>query len=29
VSADEHSHAIACLGRFGSIVNSAEFDWQG
>jgi nicotinamidase-related amidase len=29
VTADEHSHAIACLGRFGSIVNSAAFDWRG
>lgn len=27
VTADEHAHAIACLGRFGSIVSSAEFDW--
>jgi nicotinamidase-related amidase len=29
VTADEHMHAIACLGRYGSIVSSAEFDWQG
>jgi nicotinamidase-related amidase len=28
VTPDEHRHAIACLGRFGSIVNSAEFDWS-
>jgi len=28
VTPDEHMHAIACLGRFGSIVNSAEFDWE-
>jgi nicotinamidase-related amidase len=27
VTPDEHMHAIACLGRYGSIVNSAEFDW--
>jgi nicotinamidase-related amidase len=27
VTPDEHTHAIACLGRFGKIVNSAEFDW--
>ena len=28
VTLDEHRHAIACLGRYGSIVNSAEFDWK-
>jgi nicotinamidase-related amidase len=27
VTADEHLHAIACLGRFGAIVQSGEFDW--
>ena len=27
VTPDEHTHAIACLGRYGKIVNSAEFDW--
>lgn len=27
VTADEHMHAIACLGRYGSIVQSAGFDW--
>ncbi len=27
VTADEHSHAIACLGRFAAIVGSAGFDW--
>lgn len=29
VTPDEHMHAIACLGRYGSIVRSTEFDWQG
>lgn len=29
VAPDEHTHAIACLGRYGKIVNSAEFDWAG
>lgn len=29
VTADEHRHAIACMGRFGSIVDSAGFDWAG
>ena len=29
VTPDEHRYAIACLGRYGSIVSSAEFDWQG
>ena len=28
VTADEHLHAIACLGRYGRIVDSAEFDWS-
>lgn len=28
VTADEHMHAIACLGRYASIVNSAEFDFS-
>ena len=28
VTPDEHMHAIACLGRYGAIVNSAEFDWN-
>lgn len=28
VTPDEHMHAIACLGRFASIVNSSEFDWN-
>ncbi|PEQ13100.1 chloramphenicol resistance protein [Novosphingobium sp. PC22D] len=27
-SPDEHEHAIACLGRYGAIVDSAEFDWS-
>jgi nicotinamidase-related amidase len=27
VTADEHLYAIACMGRYGSIVNSVEFDW--
>ena len=27
VTADEHTHAIACLGRYAKIVNSSEFDW--
>ena len=27
VTPDEHTHAIACMGRYGKIVNSAEFDW--
>lgn len=26
-SADEHRHAIACMGRFGQTVSSPEFDW--
>jgi nicotinamidase-related amidase len=29
VTPDEHMHAIACLGRYGSLVTSAEFDWTG
>lgn len=29
VTADEHMHAIACMGRYGRIVDSAEFDWAG
>lgn len=29
VTVDEHMHAIACMGRYGQIVNSAEFDWKG
>jgi nicotinamidase-related amidase len=28
VTADEHMHAIACLGRYASIMNSREFDWS-
>ena len=27
VTPDEHMHAIACLGRYGTILNSTEFDW--
>lgn len=27
VTPDEHTHAIACLGRYGSIVDSKEFEW--
>ncbi|HTH29139.1 MAG TPA: cysteine hydrolase [Sphingobium sp.] len=27
VTADEHMHAIACLGRYASIVSSSEFDF--
>lgn len=27
VMPEEHMHAIACLGRFGRIVASADFDW--
>lgn len=27
VTADEHMHAIACMGRYGAIVNSRDFDW--
>lgn len=28
VTGDEHTHAIACLGRYGKIVDSAAFDWS-
>lgn len=28
VTPDEHMHAIACLGRFGQIVQSGDFDWS-
>ncbi|MFM6931171.1 MAG: cysteine hydrolase family protein [Novosphingobium sp.] len=28
VTADDHSHAIACLGRYASIVQSGAFDWS-
>lgn len=27
VSAEEHVHAIACLGRYATIIGSAAFDW--
>ena len=27
VTADEHIHAVACLGRYASIVNSTEHSW--
>ena len=27
VTLDEHRHAVACMGRYGSIVTSTEFDW--
>ena len=27
VTPDEHTHAIACLGRFGTITTTAEFDF--
>lgn len=27
VTADEHMHAIACLGRYGTIIDSSEFDF--
>ena len=29
VTADEHMHALACLGRFATIVGSGEFDFGG
>lgn len=29
VTADEHVHAIACLGRYARIVDSGEYDWNG
>lgn len=28
VTADEHIHAVACLGRYAAIVDSAAFDWR-
>jgi nicotinamidase-related amidase len=28
VTPDEHMHAIACLGRYATIVSSAGFDWS-
>ena len=28
VTADEHMHAVACLGRYARIVDSGEFDWR-
>ena len=28
VTSDEHMHAIACLGRYASIVSSREFVWS-
>ncbi|HEY0959196.1 MAG TPA: cysteine hydrolase [Pseudolabrys sp.] len=28
VTADEHTHAIACLGRYAQIVASTAFDWN-
>ncbi|MEJ5975070.1 cysteine hydrolase [Novosphingobium sp. PS1R-30] len=28
VTPDEHLHAVACMGRYGSIVDSTDFDWQ-
>lgn len=28
VTADEHAHAIACLGRYARILPSGEFDWS-
>lgn len=27
VTPDEHTHAIACMGRYGTIVGSTDFDW--
>lgn len=27
VTPEEHEHAIACLGRYGTIVAAQEFDW--
>ena len=27
VSADEHIHAVACLGRYARIVSSTDYDW--
>lgn len=29
VTADEHEHAIACLGRYASIIASSDCDWTG
>ena len=29
VTPDEHRDAIACMGRYGSIVVSTDFDWAG
>lgn len=29
VTAEEHEHAVACMGRYGQIVSSAAFDWAG
>lgn len=28
VTADEHTHAVACLGRYAQIVASTAFDWN-
>jgi len=28
VTPDEHDHAIACMGRYGRIVSSADHDWS-
>jgi nicotinamidase-related amidase len=28
VTPDEHMHAIACMGRYGTIVASRDFDWR-
>lgn len=28
MTADEHDHAIACLGRYANIVESTEFSWE-
>lgn len=28
VTQDEHMHAIACLGRYATIVDSTAFDWR-
>jgi len=28
VTPDEHMHAIACLGRYGTILNSTDFGWS-
>ncbi len=28
VTPDEHVHAVACMGRYGQIVPSTEFDWN-